>query len=426
MKNLLKKAVLEVLKFLAKVKINRMKARIIGVSGSVGKTTCKDAIFDVLSVKYRVLKNEKSYNSEFGLLLTILHQESGFSSAGQWIKTLARGFVRAFFVRDRYDFLVLEMGVDKPGDMDFLTSVVKPDFALITAIKPVHMAEGQFSSLEDIYNEKKKIFENMKPGGFRLVNIDDEFIKKAADAPETLTYGTVENSLYQIANIEQGEYGLEFDIVHKKESVRFKTKLFGDYWIYVIAPATILGMELGVPAEEIKKTLNEFELPPGRLSLIEGKKGTLLLDSTYNASPEAVSEALKVLNFLGEKRLGRKIFVFGNMNELGALSKELHHKVGEEIPKYADMLITVGNEAGYAASAANKSGMDSANIFSFKTANEAAEFYKKEMKKDDTVLVKGSQNKVRLEIFVKELMVHPETAKEKLVRQDENWQNIKP
>jgi len=143
MKNLLKKAVLRVLKFLAKVKLNRMKARIIGISGSVGKTTCKDAIADVLAAKYRVLKNEKSYNSEFGLLLTILHQESGFSSVGQWINTLLRGFVRAFFVRDRYDFLVLEMGVDKPGDMDALLSIVRPDIGIVGPIAPVHLDKHQ-------------------------------------------------------------------------------------------------------------------------------------------------------------------------------------------------------------------------------------------------------------------------------------------
>jgi UDP-N-acetylmuramoyl-tripeptide--D-alanyl-D-alanine ligase len=217
MKNLLKKAVLRVLKFLAKVKLNRMKAKIIGVTGSVGKTTCKDAIFDVLATKYRVLKNEKSYNSEFGLLLTILHQESGFSSAGQWMKTLLRGFIRAFFVRDRYDFLVLEMGVDKPGDMDFLTSVVKPDYALITAIKPVHMAEGQFSSLDEIYNEKKKIFENMKPGGVRLVNMDDEYIKKFTDTRPVPTGRTI-MLLYALKMLSKRQMVLSL-ILHIKKTL---------------------------------------------------------------------------------------------------------------------------------------------------------------------------------------------------------------
>ncbi|MBN1494695.1 hypothetical protein JW911_03095 [Candidatus Peregrinibacteria bacterium] len=428
MKELLKKAVLFLLKFLAKVKLFRMRAKIIGVTGSVGKTTCKDAIFAVLSRKYKVLRSEKSYNSEFGLLLTILHQESGFSSAGQWLKTLFFAFFRAFFARDKYDFLVLEMGVDKPGDMDFLTGVVKPDMALITAIKPVHMADGQFKNLEEIYNEKSKIFKALNKGGVALVNLDDPYIAKIADEGKLnlKTYAAKKRAHFMAEKVDQKDFGLEFDAVYNNDRIQIKTALYGDYQVYSLLPAIAAGVIYNVPTEDIQKGVNEFRLPPGRMSLIEGIKDILILDSSYNASPEAVTEALKVLKFFGDKRGGRKIFVFGNMNELGTASKEMHRQTGALIPQYADMLITVGDEAVFAASAANKNNMDSANIFSFKTAKEAADFYKKNSLKNDIVLVKGSQNKVRLEMFIKNIMAHPEQAESLLVRQDENWQNIKP
>jgi UDP-N-acetylmuramyl pentapeptide synthase len=191
-------------------------------------------------------------------------------------------------------------------------------------------------------------------------------------------------------------------------------------------PAIVIGFIEGVGVNDIIDAISEFKLPPGRLSLIEGKKESLILDSSYNASPEAVKESLKVLDFFGKSRNKRRVFVFGNMNELGKYSKELHEEVGVEIPKYCDLLLTVGEDVQYGASAANKNGLDSSKIKSFPSAKEAAKYYKEIMNFGDIVLAKGSQNKVRLEIFVKALMKHPEKAKELLVRQGEKWQNIAP
>ncbi|MBU1446586.1 hypothetical protein KKD70_04990 [Patescibacteria group bacterium] len=191
-------------------------------------------------------------------------------------------------------------------------------------------------------------------------------------------------------------------------------------------PAILTGLIAEVPVDEIQKALEDFALPPGRMNLIEGIKNTLILDSSYNASPEAVKEAMKILHFFGGKRNKRRVFVFGNMNELGKYSKDLHEEVGAEIHENADILITVGDDVTYAAKAAVRNGMPRNNVQSFKTAMEAVKHYKKIMKNGDIILVKGSQNKVRLEIFVKAMMVNPKKADEKLVRQDRAWQNIKP
>ncbi|MBU1446585.1 hypothetical protein KKD70_04985 [Patescibacteria group bacterium] len=218
MKNILRKLVLRILQSLAKKKLKRMNAKIIGITGSVGKTSCKEVIADILERKYRVLKNKKSYNSEFGLLLTILHQESGFSSASSWVKILIKSFFRAYFSRDKYDFLVLEMGVDKPGDMDFLTNIAKPDIGIITAIKPVHMAKGQFENVNKIFNEKKKIFDAIDKDGTALITLDDKYIAELAIANykcHKLTYGFFEKANARAENFEQTEEGLSFNLEYK-------------------------------------------------------------------------------------------------------------------------------------------------------------------------------------------------------------------
>lgn len=422
MKSLLRKIVLKQLEILARIKLKKMNAKVIGVTGSVGKTTCKDAIYNVLSKKYRVLKNKKSFNSEFGLPLTILHQDSGFGSAKDWILILWKGFVRTFFVNDKYDYIVLEMGVDKPGDMEFLTKIAKPSIAIITAIKPAHLDDSQFANIDEIFVEKSKICNGAK---LCLINQDDKYIS-TIETKNACTYGKKHHAEYRVANFEQTEEGLEFDVQNNGNSYQFYAPLYGEYWTESLMPAIIVGIIEGVPMNNIIDAIAEFKLPPGRLSLIEGAKESLILDSSYNASPEAVKESLKVLDFFGKSRKARRVFIFGNMNELGKYSKELHEEVGAEIPKYCDLLLTVGEDVRYGASAANKHGLDSSKIKSFPSAKEAAKYYKEIMNFGDIILVKGSQNKVRLELFVKALMKHPEKAKELLVRQEEKWQNISP
>jgi len=428
MKRFLRNSVLKILEFLAKKKLQRLDATIIGITGSVGKTSCKELVADILSKKYKVLKNEKSYNSEFGLLLTILRQKSGFSSPIQWIKIIVKGFFQAFFVNEHFDYLVLEMGVDKPGDMDYLTRIAPPEIAIMTAIKPVHLDVAQFASIEDVFNEKKKIVSGMKKSGTAFITLDDKFISKLAmeNGKKIVTYSQNKTADFYANDIEQTEEGLKFKVNFKGDSFNAFVPLFGEYQLSMVLPAIIAGIKADVSIHDIQAALKGFSLPPGRMSLIKGLKNTLILDSSYNASPEAVKEALKVLDFFGKKRATRRIFVFGNMNELGSHSKSLHQEVGEHVPANADMLIAVGKDVGYTAESAKKKGLPDENIHSFENVNQAVDFYKKEIKTGDIILVKGSQNKVRLEIFVKAFMLRPEEAEDTLVRQERNWENIQP
>ncbi|MDD3861950.1 MAG: UDP-N-acetylmuramoyl-tripeptide--D-alanyl-D-alanine ligase, partial [Candidatus Gracilibacteria bacterium] len=324
------------------------------------------------------------------------------------------------------EILLLELGVDKPGDMDFLTSVVRPDISIMTNIFPVHMEAGQFDDLQAIFDEKRKIVDNMKEDGVAVLNIDNPFLAMFAQKrgkKNTVTYGKEKEAMFRATSLNLSEEGVSF-ILHLGENEKYEvsSKVLGEFQLYVLLPAIICGKLFGMTIEESVGALQRYELPPGRMSVIPAINDAIILDSSYNSSPEPLKEALKVLLEIGAKK--RKIAVLGNMNELGANAKDLHEKIGEIIPQCADVLITVGDEAKDFALKAKENGMEESEVHSFDSALDAAEFFKDKVRKNDLILVKGSQNKVRLEKFIKEIMAHPEDAEKLLVRQEKVWKDI--
>ncbi|MBI4975423.1 UDP-N-acetylmuramoyl-tripeptide--D-alanyl-D-alanine ligase [Candidatus Peregrinibacteria bacterium] len=445
MKRFVKKLVLFVLKVLAKRRVKRFKGKVIVVTGSVGKTSTKDAIFTILNTQYKVKKSKKSMNTDFGLLLTILDIESGFSSAIKWSWVLVKGLFNSLF-RDLSDVWLFEFGVDKPKDMDFLISVVKPDIAVMTNIFPVHLDFGQFKNLQDIFEEKKKIVDALKRNGTAVLNIDNPFLADLAKSrgkregefaatgrgswqklgnPSdrlTITFSKDDVANYYATNIKLSEAETVFILHHKDKRYEVPFPVLGEYQVYAAMAAIICGELMGISLENSILALQRFSLPAGRMSVIAGKNGSTILDSSYNSSPEALKEALKILKSLGEGK--RKIAVLGNMNELGENSRALHHGAGGLVPSCADLLITVGVQAKVMAEAAMEKGMDEKSVHSFDSATAAADFFTSKIKEGDLILVKGSQNNVRLEKFVKAMMAHPEDAKSVLVRQEKVWEKM--
>jgi len=424
MKNVLKKLVLFILKSLAKYRLKRFKGKIVAVTGSIGKTSTKEAIYSVLNSQFKVRASKKSMNSEFGLLLSILDIESGYSSVYKWSILLLKAFYNAF-LKDHSEVLLFELGVDKPGDMDYLTSIVKPDIAVMTNIFPVHMESGQFSSLQAIFDEKRKIVDNLKKGGIAILNVDNPFLAmfaKKREKKNTATFGKENDAMFRAEEVKLSENGVKFLLNFEDKKYEVTSSVLGEYQVYVLLPAIICGHFLGMTFEDAIAALQRYELPPGRMSIIPAIRGAVILDSSYNSSPEPLREALKVLKEIGTGK--RKVAVLGSMNELGPNSKALHEQVGEFIPEYTDLLITVGAEAKTFATVAKGKGMASERIFSFDDPLEAVKFFKDEIDEKDIVLVKGSQNKIRLEKFIKELMAHPEDAEKLLVRQEKVWKDI--
>ena len=424
MKKFLRKAVLFVLKKLAFHRLKKFKGNVVAVTGSIGKTSTKEAIYSVLNSQFKVKSTKKSMNSEFGLLLTILDIESGYSSAYKWSWLILKAIYNAL-LKDHSEILLLELGVDKPGDMDYLTSIIKPDVAVMTNIFPVHMEVGQFDSLQAIFDEKRKIVDNMKSDGVAVLNIDNPFLAMFAQKrgkKNTITYGKEKEAMFRASALHLSEGGVSFILHFGEEKYEVTSSVLGEFQLYVLLPAIVCGKLLGMTIENCVTALQRYELPPGRMSIIPAVNEAVILDSSYNSSPEPLREALKVLKEIGVTK--RKVAVLGNMNELGHNAKELHEQVGEIIPEYVDFLITVGEEAKMFANKAKEKGMEASNVHSFDSALEAAEFFKDKIDRNDLILVKGSQNKVRLERFIREIMAHPEDAEKLLVRQENVWKDI--
>lgn len=422
MKNILRKLVLRLLKKMAKKRMKKFKGKVIAVTGSVGKTSTKDAIYTVLNSQFKVKRSGKSMNTDFGMLLTILDIESGYSNALKWSWLLVKAFYNSRFP-DHSEVLLLELGVDKPGDMDFLLSVVKPDVAVMTSIAPVHLAEGQFKDLKDIFEEKKKAVDALGENGMAVLNVDNPFLSylaKGRGKKGTITFGKKNEANCFASAIKQSVEGMSFVFNFRDKKYEVKANVLGEYQVYVLMPALICADLMGMDMENAILALERYVLPPGRMTIIPAKEGATILDSSYNSSPEALKEALKVLGAVGEGK--RKVAVLGNMNELGDEAASLHKMIGEIVPEYADVLLTVGGDAKLIAEKAEEKGMDSKNIHTFRSAPEAAEYFVDKVKKKDVILVKGSQNRVRLERFVKELMANPDDAKELLVRQERVWE----
>lgn len=421
MKIFLKKMVLWILRRLAKRRIKNFKGKVVAVTGSVGKTSTKDAIFAILNTRMRVRRSKKSMNSEFGLPLTVLDIDSGYNSAVKWGWLLLKALYHSL-MRDCSEVLLLEFGVDKPGDMKYLTSIVHPDVAVITKIAPVHLEEGQFKNVEEIFEEKSKIVEKLKENGKAIINTDDPLLVKFAKklpSKTLISVGSDKNCDFKFSKVKSSIEGISFIAQHDHAGYEARLGVLGEQHVYMSMLAIACASLFGFDTEESLKCLENFKLPPGRMSVIEGENNSTILDSSYNASPEAVKEALKTLKDVAGKK--RKIAVLGNMNELGEKSEELHAEIGVLVPNFADILLTVGSTAKLIAENAIKKGMDEKDVFSFGSAKDAADFFKKKIQKGDIILVKGSQNSVRLEIFVKEIMANPEDAPTLLVRQEAEW-----
>jgi len=420
MKALIRSSTLAILRFLARHKLSRMPVQIVGITGSKGKTSGKEAIAAVLGRRYKIKKSEKDMNTEFGLALTILDQTSGYSSFGKWVHVLLASVVSALRKPEELDMLVMEMGVDKPKDMEKILKIITPNVMVFLNVKDEHMNEGQFANRQAIFDDKSKACVAVPKDGWVVLNGDDNFVAQLIDKlpASSVVIGTGENADLCAKNVKTTQKGLQFTLCYedKKHEV-FLPNVMGDCHVGFVLAAIAVGFIYQVPWKAIAHGLEEYQLPPGRMNKIEGKNGSLLIDSSYNASPASVEEALKVLALFP----GRKIAALGTMNELGELSESAHLKIGKLVASKANMLIAVGKYAKTLAEGGQRAGLSAGMIHVFRTSKEAGEFMSGMLEKHDVVLVKGSQNNVRMEHLVKACMQEPEQARSLLVRQEPYW-----
>lgn len=410
--------------------LKRFSPRIVAITGSVGKTSTKEAIAIILASKYDIRKSPKSYNSEFGIPLTVLGLKTQWNSIFGWLSVIMRGFFVMF--QEKYpDILVLEAGVDRPENMDVFLSLIKPEVSVITAIGEIPVHVEFFSGPKELAFEKGKLACGTAQNGCVLLNADDDVVYDMRNEArgKVLTFGFGKGSDLQVSNYAivagRNEMGIEVPLgIRCKIDYHGSTvplrleRVLGKQQLYVAAAALGVGVWFGINILDAAATLSALYRPlSGRSRLLEGIKGSLILDDTYNASPTAMHAALDTLHDIPARR---RIAVLGDMLEIGKFTIQAHEAMGELAAPIVDMLVTVGPRAKFIAREARERGLAPEQVHEFGNALEAGKFLEDIVVPGDVVLVKGSQS-MRMERAVEEIMAHPELKKDLLVRQEPFW-----
>lgn len=423
------------LRHLAMKTLRAYKPKVVGITGSVGKTSVRRALETALagSVSFRASKGNA--NNEYGLPLTILGEETQGTSVLGWAGVLWRGWKLSLGMRKDYPkHLILEYGADKKGDIAYLCGIARPHVAVLTAVAKAHTEF--IGTLEDVKEEKGSLIRALNADGVTVLNMDDATVAGMRHmAPGAVVgYGLgsgadvrleeVQVETHHDGNITPGERVARLDgvLVAGKERARLTMhNVLGDAHARSVVAGAAVALQLGLSLEEIARNLSHYTPTPGRLKLIAGIKNSLLFDDTYNASPEAVHVALDTIGTFPLPSNARRIVVLGDMLELGRYREEAHKEVGEHVARLpVDLLVCVGENARDIARGALEAGMSQERVFTYAASPEAGLFVQKRMGRGDIILIKGSQG-VRMEKVVKELMAEPLRAPQLLVRQSASW-----
>ena len=426
MKALLRHIITAIIEGEAKLVLRKYKPKIIAITGSVGKTSTKDAIFAVVEKTLVARKSDKSFNSEIGVPLTVLGCENGWSSPIIWLKNIFHGVVLLVMPAHYPKWLVLEVGAGKPGDIARIAAWVTPDVVVFTAFSAVPVHVEFFKSVEALFEEKMNIVRALKPTGVLVLNADDERVLTLDDKTKakSITYGFSKAAMFRATNMQISyEGGAPVGTTFKFE---YDGNVFpvvmhgvlGTQPVYSALAALALGVYLKQNIVEMIGALGAYDSPPGRMRVVAGIKGSTIIDDTYNASPIAAEAAVQVFSQIKTK--GKKIAVLGDMLELGKFTEEEHKKLGEEVGKVADLLLAVGPRAKYIVQGALDADMSEKNIIDFDDSRLAGKYLEGVLETGDIVLIKGSQS-MRMERAVEEIMAEPAHASELLVRQEDEW-----
>jgi UDP-N-acetylmuramoyl-tripeptide--D-alanyl-D-alanine ligase len=349
---------------------DQLDVEVVGITGSVGKSTTKEMVAEILSRKYPTLKNEGNYNNEIGLPLTVL--------------SLTKGHRRA----------VLEMGFYVPGEIKFLCEIAKPHIGVVTNIGTVH-AERAGSQVE-IARGKAELVEALPKDGFAILNFDDPLVRGMAEKTEStvLFYGLTSDSDIWADQVEGlGLEGIRFRLHYKKEIIHLRVPMLGQHSVQTALRAAAVGLAEGLGWQEIVSGLR-FGHMQLRLMAVRSSQGALLLDDTYNASPQSTLAALNLLDELD----GRKVAVLGDMLELGRYEEQGHQMVGIRAAEVVDVLITVGKRAKLIAESARTRGMTADQITEVDETPQAVDVLRKQLRSNDVVLIKGSHG-MRMDVI---------------------------
>jgi UDP-N-acetylmuramoyl-tripeptide--D-alanyl-D-alanine ligase len=343
--------------------------KVIGVTGSIGKTTTKEVLASVLSTRKRVLKSEGNLNSEIGLPMTVVNGLSDETPAPE--------------------VAVLEMAMYQVGDIRYLARLARPYVGIVTSVMPVHL--GRLGTIERIQEAKQELVEELPSDGLAVLNADDQRVAcmASATAARTVRYGVSENAEVRAEHIEsQGLSGVHFDVLHGGQRQRVHLPLLGAHNVYPALAATAVALEEGLSLADVAGALEELS-PTLRLLVVDGINGSRIVDDSYNANPESVIAALTVLDELPG---ARKIGVLGDMLELGSEEVPAHRRVGKRAAEVLDVLIAYGPRSKVTADQARQSGLRADQVIEPHSHAEIVELLREQLQPGDDVLVKGSLN----------------------------------
>lgn len=352
--------------------------RVVGITGSVGKSTTKELVSEVLSQRYRTLKNLGNQNNEIGLPLTLTRLGEGHQAA------------------------VLEMGFYKPGEIKLLCDIARPQIGVVTNVGTVHASRAK--TQEIIAQGKAELVQALpaSPEGVAILNYDDPWVRPMADMTRARVfyYGMDSKAHLWADQIEGlGLEGIRLTLHYHQEAFRIRVPLIGRHSAHTVLRAAAVGLCEGLSWNEIIAGLQKG-YSQLRLVAVHTKEGALVLDDTYNASPESTLAALNLLSDLQ----GNHIAILGGMFELGQYERKGHEMVGVRAAEVVKQLVTVGDLAGLIADAALSAGMKPSAVLRLATVEEAADYLKSTLKAGDVVLVKGSHS-LRMDRIVSSLEV---------------------
>lgn len=349
------------LQTLAKYKRSLYNIPVVAITGSVGKTSTKDLVYEVVNKKYKTLKPTGNLNNHIGLPLTILGLKD-------------------------HEALVVEMGMNHLKEISLLTNIAKPTIAIITNIGTAHI--GNLGSRENILKAKLEITEALKPNSPLIINNDDDMLSK--EGPNLnkkynlITIAIDNKSTYNATNIEDNVFSSTFYINNDKININVGSKAF----IYNSLVAYAVGKILKIDSKDIIDAIAKFKLSPHRLEKKVSKTGITIIDDTYNANQDSMINSLSILSKVKNKR---RVAILADILELGGYTEEIHENIGKKVsPNTLDILITVGENAKLIAKEAKKNNFKSTNIYTFKDYKDCLENVQTLLSKNDIVLVKGS------------------------------------
>ena len=346
---------------------------VVQITGSVGKTSTRDIIANVVRTQYKTLQTEGNQNNAIGLPTTLLKLKD-------------------------HEAVVVESGMNHLGEIRYLGKIAKPTVAVITNIGTAHI--GFLGSRENILMAKLEILENLKPGGYIVINNDNDMLNKWAKEDtkyKKYTFGIEEKSDVMAYNIKVSEDYSTYNVKINNKEYFVKVPVSGKHFVYNSLCAIAVGNLLNIAPENIIKGIETFTLTKNRMEIDKIKDNVTVINDAYNASYDSMKAALE---YLKELPGNRKIAVLGDMFELGEFAEEIHRKVGIEVITHkVDMLVTVGELANYIADEAEYLGMPKDQVIRLNTTTEAINYLNDNLEKDDVVLLKAANGMHFAEIF---------------------------